>query len=410
MVRSLPATELDLCSEQLWPSFDRPHYLVTDRASPTAGWNEIERHRAFGRRGKVDMILPLRRLAAARALTAYPGLRPLRRRLTRFALAAGIVTGLAGSSRIVALLTDGAASNDITVMQQLQLALTEDISAAMHVRRSANRKALLQVVDRRGDTLGFAKLARNTVSASGIRSEIDALIDMDGGSPTVRVPRVLLSGESKGFPFVFTEPLPPGIRGSSPSVADTPSISEFAAISPVHRWGSAGQTGHIARLHARLASLVTTSSPSPLLTTLGLLLEMVRSAEDTMPIAKWAHGDFAFWNTGRSRDGTLWCWDFENVEPDALAGLDVLHWHASRRRTGSGPTGVADREGILCDSAGHLTAFGIGSPSARALLYRTYVIDIAIRTLETAADDGWQHVWAQPDDVESLVRRACAPE
>lgn|GEM_PF-3573697 len=406
----LPADELQLCSEQLWPQFDRQGYRVIASANTPAGWIEVERHRAFGRRNRIDMILPVDRLPAARALSAYPGLRPFRRRMGRLALAAGLVTGLVGPVRSLALISADSDTGTRTVMQQLREALSKDISAAMHVRRAANRKALLQVVDDRGNTLGFAKLARNDVSLTGIRNEIDALTELDGGSGTVRTPRVLLSGESGGFPFVFSEPLPSSIRGCTTSIADTPTIAEFADLAPVRRWGSAGHTGHVKRLRARLRVLPGASGPSALITALGELLAMIDREEERMPIAKWSHGDFAFWNTGRARDGTLWCWDFENVEIDALAGLDVLHWHASRRRVSRGPDGVGDRVGILSDSADLLAAFGVGSAASRALLYRTYIADIGMRTLETAYADGWQNVWARPDELEHLVRRAWAAD
>jgi len=350
------------------------------------------------------MILPLRRGVAMRAMMAYAGLRPLKTRLGRLLLAGLVGVGLPLPARRIVLeeSAPGGRSPD-TIVRQLRERLGREIDVAMHLRRTANRKALLQVMSMEGETLGFAKLARNEVTAAGIRVETSVLSEFDGGSGLVRTPRVLASGECNGLPFVMTEPLPASIRAVPMTREGAPSASEFAAVSPVTGAAAPAETGHIRRMRERLVGLRAEGLDGLSLDLVAELLDDIRRFADPMPVAKRWHGDFAYWNVGRSPDGTLWCWDFENVEPDALAGLDVIHWHASRRRSESGVIGVADRDGILSDSAKTLRAFAITSPPELHVLYQTYLAEIALRTLEMAAADGWGRVWTSESELAGLI-------
>lgn len=238
-----------------------------------------------------------------------------------------------------------------------------------------------------------------------MRNEIAVLEVLDGGTGCVKSPRVLLKGEVGGFPYVVTEPLPHEIRAVTASLSETPLITELAAMAPVSRWSRPAETGHIQSLRVRAQNLVGTSQ-TEFLGLLEDLLSTVEVGEVELPVAERFHGDFAFWNVGRTPDGTLWCWDFEGTESDALAGLDIVHWHASRRRHQNGPEGLLDRSGILADAAGVLRAFGAGSRDAHLAIYRTYIAEIVIRTLEAAATDGWLRVWCRPHELRGIVNAA----
>lgn len=401
------ASELALVGEQLWPSSTPPNSRVVEPAGATPGWIEVERHRVVGRKNRMDQVLPLRASTAARSLLAYARLRPLRPRIARITLATAVLLGVGIARRTIALevRADAATEND-TVLRQLRKTFGDQISASMHVRRTANRKALLQLVDRRGLTVGFAKLARSEVTSTGIRNETRVLQQLDGGSSTVRTPRVLAAGECGPFPYVVTEPLPLHIRAVSAALADTPSIDEFVAVAPLSRHAAPAATQHVLAMRARMAQLREAAAVQPLLEGLDQLLAAIERYEEPMPVAKWWHGDFAFWNVGRTPDGRLWCWDFENVEHDALAGLDVVHWHASRRRDRRGPDGVGERKGILSDSLPVLHALGLAAPAKLNVLFDTYIAEIALRTLETAATDGWSRTWTSSAALASLMRNS----
>lgn len=413
----LSATEIRLVAEQMWPGLAEPCFRAVAGTVASPGWEMVERHAVMGWKGRIDLIVPDSRAAAARALSSYARLRPMRRRIGRRLLAAGISAGAVRPLGTVGLEkqaggptpVDDATGNAIeTTVHQLRAAFGEEITVAMHVRRSANRKALLQVLDRRGATLGFAKIARDAVSSAGIVNETTALEVLDGGTSTVRVPRVLLKGRSGRYPFVVTEPLPEDIRRIGPALVDTPSISEFTEICRVARWGPPRESCHVERLRERTQNLAKSADAARAHRSLDDLLQAIEGTDNEMPIGRWWHGDFAFWNSGRSRDGQLWCWDFENVEYDALAGLDAIHWHASRRRIVRGAAGVSEREGILADAAPLLQALGEGRAMAHRALYRVYIAEIAARTLEMAAADGWSRVWCTPKAIERVITVALA--
>lgn len=400
-------SEIALVAEQLWPSLTAPDFRAVEPSTPAAEWVEVERHRVAGRNKRIDLVLPRSPFAAARSLTAYARLRSPRLRAKRAAVALTVLITAPFSRRAISLEVRSTSDASVdTVLHQLRATLGSDISVTMPVRRAANRKALLQLVDPRGNTVGFAKLARNEVSAEGIRNETAVLGQLDGGSPEVRTPHVLTAGECGPYPYLVTEPLPRNIRAVTPALDQTPSIAEFTAIAPIARVARASETGHVARMRARAAKLHDASDARPLLGVLDQLLRAVERSEDPMPVGHWWHGDFAFWNVGRTPDGVLWCWDFENVDDDALAGLDVLHWHASRRRETRGADGVGDRQGILADSMPILHALGVGEGAPTNVLFQAYIAEIVLRTLETVALDGWSRTWTHAEQLERLATGA----
>lgn len=404
----VPVSELALVAEQLWPGLGGPDLRVSAGRSGDSAWVPIERHGLALWRGRAGMVLPEDRRIAARSLAHYARLRPRRRRLIRRVWTALIASGVRGLWGSIALeARNGShAIHTRTVVRDLreQWGATE-CSVAMSVRRTANRKALLQVVDGAGDTIGFAKLGWNEISSCGIRAEREALDQLDGGSESFRVPRVLRESEVNGFPYLLVEPLPDEIRRVGVDSREPPSSSEFAEISPTVRWARPGETAHVRRLVERISVLGDTLGASGGVTELGSLLGDVVSDARLMPVvARW-HGDFAFWNVGRTPDGILWCWDFENSENDALLGLDVMHWHASRLRRLSGPLGLADATALRREAESDLRDCGLDEDQ-RVMVHRIYIAEIAARGLEMAASDGWDSVWATPGEIEQIARSA----
>lgn len=409
-IASVPLTgdaELNLVAEQLWPGLDGSDHRVTGTMAPDPDWVDVERHRVLGLRGRVMLIVPHAPGAASRAVQAYAALRPWKQRAARVALGAALRMP-APRQRTIALQrrAGSPAEPQGTVLEHLRDAFGADIDILLPVRRGANRKALVQIVDPRGATLGYAKVARDEVSARGIETEVEVLARLDGSAGSVRVPRLLLSGHCRSLPFLVTEPLPGAIRGVGRGVSVTPSPLEFGALSPVARRGAPDQSGHIQRMRQRIDALH--GGPPSLVQALRSLHALLAASERELPIVAFSHGDLAFWNVGREHDGVLWVWDFENVEVDTLAGLDAVHWHASRRRVTDGPAGVADRDGILSDARSTLRAFGI-SAIDEVTVYRAYIADIVLRTAQIGEADGWTQAWTSPRELERLVRTAIWP-
>lgn len=393
----LPAADLELVAEQVWPSYVSGDYRVLGSESPPTGWFPVERFSVLGRGKRVSLILPCERSVAARGLKAHPGLRSMPRRAGRIVLALGLASRLIRVRRTITLYSQGAEIPP-TVLSQIGHELQIAPAAVMRVRRSANRKALMQILDVNGRTVGYAKIARDARTAAGIQTETRMLQQLAGGTKAVRTPKVILTGELGGLPYLVTEPLPRTLRGMRPG-GPPPSIEEFAELMPVSRWAPPARTRHFRGLETR-AQMVTSRGLGP-----GIddLLQGVRNIGETLPVTSRFHGDFAFWNLGRSSDGRLWCWDFEDATDDALAGMDIVHWHASTRRRSHGAAGLLDFAGILNDAAEALRAVGIGSVRARAALMHTYIAEIALRTLEVVASSGWAGAWCTRNELDLLI-------
>lgn len=404
---SLCEADLALIAEQIWPGLDGPDLRVVGVPGDDPQWSLLEAHRVLLWRGVAGMVLPSGRRAASRCLVEHARLRPTHRRIERSIWGALVGLGAPGTRGAIGLEVRGDAlpRSPRTVVQVLRDELgRDDLAVAMAVRRTANRKAVLQVVDSSGATLGFAKLGWNEISSRGVHAESNALRQRRGGVDSLRTPRVLLDGKANGFPFVLMEPLPSKLRRIGVNSSEGPSAQEFAAVAPVTRHDIPANTGHIRRLRKRLSALDCVErfeSYSALLA----LLEVVEQESCLMPVGAGWHGDFAYWNVGRAPDGTLWCWDFENAEEDALVGLDVLHWHASRLRTLSGPAGLSDGLRVRRDGALDLHALGLDEHQIK-VVHRLYVVEIVARTLEMVATDGWDAVWASPGELDQVARSA----
>lgn len=403
----IPAAELALIAEQLWPGISGSDVRVTASASRDPQWVVIERHSIAVWRGRVGMLLPKRRLTAARALLQYGRLRPKSRWFLRVIWALIICIGPSGLRGTIALeARRGSSANEVTTVMRdvADRRGAQPVSALMSVRRTANRKALLQVVDGKGGTIGFVKASWNANSADGVRAEIEALCLLRGGSGMVRVPKVLHEASVNGFPYVFIEALPGNIGRSPTGPGGMPSPDERSSFAPVVRWAPPGETAHVKNLMARVIRLSALVEADVVNRARQMLESIAREARSMPVVALW-HGDLSFWNTGRTPDGTFWCWDFENSEGDALEGLDILHWHASELRKGDGAKAFTDPERLRKAAEADLQTAGLGKWE-QDVIHRVYLTEIIVRALEVATCDGWEAVWATPAEIASIAENA----
>lgn len=395
------ASELALVAEQLWPGLGDDGYRVLAEPSGDPEWRVLEQHWVVWWRGRAVMVLPLERRAASRCLSKYSRLRSPQRGMERRLWAAFVALGaprLRGS--IILEARQGVADTEAcTVLSVLREVLgRSDLDFAMSVRRTANRKALLHLVGAGGATVGFAKLAWNEISSRGVLAEAQALGKRNGGTDLLRTPRVLLESETNGYPFVLLEPLPEDVRRMGVQASEQPSRDELVAIAPVVRRAAASETAHFRQLRERLRML-----GGPQLEGVADLLAVIESANQPVPVVSQWHGDFAYWNAGRTSDGTLWCWDFENAGTDVPLGLDVLHWHASQLRTLRGAVGLSDARALRHAAVGQLEALGVDDENL-GVIHRVYILETIVRALEMATSDGWATVWATPTELSCMAR------
>ncbi|MBT0992900.1 hypothetical protein KIN34_01160 [Cellulomonas sp. DKR-3] len=405
-------TALDALVRQLWaPWVDEGAARVVvsrslsggpDRREAGDGWRTRERYWAAPDARAATMLVPAvgpRRTAAL--LKAYGGLRDPRTAAVRASLASAARCGLpAGLDRVDVQVREGA---DVALpLDRLRSALHRpDAVPAIGVRRGANAKPTLQLFGAGGEPVAFAKLAWDEQSTRYVETERTTLEELAG---TPGVAAVLASGEIEGRPYVALAPLPPDARRVR-SAAAGPSAPELARLAPAVRRGHAGGTEHLRGLDERLGRHDEQDRADlELRRATRSLLEAVFADRTELPVAARWHGDLVPWNVARAGDGVLWVWDWETCEPDAVVGLDALHWftHAPRR---PGPGELATRlRSAAQDATGTLLALGCGR-RARELVLAVYALVLAERGMALArARGGWGAVLVQSGDLLEAVR------
>jgi len=396
--RRLRGADLTLIAQQLWPGLEGPDFLASTGPAP-AGWVPLEEYAVATWRGRAIMVLPSGPALAARALTDYALLRPRSRRLLRRAWAGALSMGLP-TARVALHARRGSEGRTALAHAAGALGRAGAVTAAMSVRRTANRKALLHLLTDEGKTVGFAKLAWNPATAQAVTAETRALAAFasDEAAPHPRMPGVLAAGEANGFPYLLTTPLPPRIRRANPA----PTLAEYAAVAGPVRTGRATSSAHVRALRSRLDGLLGAGEAQHAAGAVGALLARIEEADLLVPIGTRWHGDFSPWNAGRDEAGRLWLWDLENSHPDALFGLDIVHWHASVLRAAAGLEGILGPPGVEAAARDQLAAAGLDEPQRR-LLHAVYRAEIALRALEAGRSDGWGAVWVTPEEVRQIA-------
>ncbi len=394
---------LALLVEQLWqPAVTAGRARVVLDPDRGTAWRTVERYRVLPGPARARLLLPAgSRALAVRALTNYRGLRPARvnvgRALTGVALAAGVPLArhtLAVQRRV-----------DVGAPLPLELLATRlglpVVHASLGVRTGANRKATLQLLDDVGTPVGYAKFGWSPASSALVRTETAALRELHPGT-AARAPAVLAEGTWEQLPYLVTAPLPVDSRRIAPG-DPPPSPQEVAALSPVVRRARPSESGQLAGLRVRLS--VTGDAAAGVQRRAAALVHRIARTPEVLPVAARWHGDLTPWNTARDADGTLWVWDWENAEPDAVAGLDSLHWALSDRRERGERVAGATLRAALDDAHLHLAAVGL-SPTGRALVAALYAAVVTERACALARDDGWGRLWISREQLEDLLRAA----
>ncbi len=278
------------------------------------------------------------------------------------------------------------------------------LSAAIGIRLGDNRKPTLQLFDGGGRAAGYAKLAWNETSREYIHTEEAALLAVADQKSVTRVPRLLGSGKWDGFPYLITAPLPEKVRAVRGNVG-LPTPAEMFALTPVERIGTVSSTTHFQGLVERLAGLED-GGQGALRAAAVATQRLVLARDAVLPITRRWHGDLVPWNTAREPGGQLWCWDWESAEPDAVAGLDALHWAISVRREAGTGTVAGNLLLALQDSKPYLLAAGV-SPSAQGDLAAVYALVVVERAWTLAVHNGgWPSSWISPEELLDVLAAA----
>jgi len=179
----------------------------------------------------------------------------------------------------------------------------------------ANRKPVMQLHDRHGRTVAFAKVAWNDLTRALLAREHAALTHLASRTTTgFQCPRVLGSGSFGDAEWLALGPVGVSKR-SAPSDA-----ASFAVAREIERtadeWnGAVGANPFVQRLAAAATGLAT-SAP--------IVADLAAASESSDLVLRAAHGDFVPWNTLTGTPAPA-VWDWERYEQQAPAGYDRFH-------------------------------------------------------------------------------------
>jgi hypothetical protein len=364
------------------PSARRPRLIVPSGRRPSAA-----AVRRYGEPGSVAAWAASRTLALALAAGgASVGLGG------RLRISAGPGTGYPGSG-------DPATG---TIEAYLRSVLGYEVLISTHLGAArANRKPVLQLLTRRGETAGFAKVSVNPLTRDLIRAERAALDTLTAASlSALTVPRVLHHGQWQGREVLVMNALPVWRRRQALRPGRlTAAMTELAAVGGRSRGPLAG-CDYVDRLRSRLAD----APAGPDRAALGDAVDALIAVGPELSFGAW-HGDWTGWNMASTADGLL-VWDWERFAPGVPVGFDPLHYRLQsdvvrRRRPPAEAAGACVRDAAAC-----LAPFGVPAGEAR-LVAVLYLAELSARYLadrqaEAGARLGRPGTWLIPAIEEAV--------
>lgn len=291
---------------------------------------------------------------------------------------------------------------DPGVEDHLGRILGQPVLVSMHIGPPrANRKPVLQVLDRRGEVLGFVKVGTGPLTDRLLDTEAEALTALAKASFTsVMVPTLIRHERWRDVDLLVQSPLP--VRGTH-----APSAAQLSAAM-VEVADSAGVVDVAAGSCAYLATLVTELDElGPDGAALASDLRALIAADPAQPVSIGAwHGDWTPWNCSATPDGRLLLWDWERHQDAVPRGLDAMHHHL-QGGLGARPARTADATDLVAVAPDLLRPFGLDAEQSR-LVAVVYLADIARRYLadgQAAAGGrrGQVGVWIVPAVHEAVA-------
>ena len=386
---------LQWLSAILWPGGgaglrpDRRHGL-TSANSPFAVGGDGDRRRVGDRwwgwptAAEAELLIPATSIAAARtAVRRYHDGFTLGRRARSWSAELLMRVPKLASKTLDGRLVVAAGSSDKGLLTDLVSTLAplgpiddvDDLHVAITLARpKSNRKPVLQLIDRNGACIGWAKIGWNDWTTALVANEADWL-DRAARSP-IAAPRMLGRQQLGGHLVVVssgvvggrrprrvsTEPPPPDLFHS---ITDVGTRSR-ARLTDTPWW----QTVEAVRSHATEAEARA----------IDRVVDDVGTAE--LDIGAW-HGDLTPWNI-MSSAGTTHVIDWEFAADGAPFGFDLCHFHT---QVGAEMKGMSTSEAL--DRSARLSPQGLArlgvNPHNQINVYRLYLVELIRRTLALRA-------------------------
>jgi hypothetical protein len=282
-------------------------------------------------------LLPSERSVASAMCLAHNGLRSPRRRIARRLTAAGIRLGAATLlGRRLDEETQEAHGIRAGLLEELSQRMGTEIRVGIGLGRlDSYWKPVVQIFDRRGRDLAFAKVGWTPLTRELVTNEARMLDHLDGGRGAVISPRLLHSFSHGELQVAVTAPLPDGARRWPPE--DLPAVPDALVA-----LGERG-TEDLAQLPwwQEVEDRVNQGAAPAGVPALVELLEEVGSRLGGRELqVGLQHGDWVPWNLARlEHEPRPVAWDWEYGRLRAPVGLDILHgaYQSERLLRGASP-------------------------------------------------------------------------
>lgn len=377
--------------ERVWhPSADGTSPVaVTTGGPPPPGHVTVETYAVVPHPARARFLLPLdTRRAAVASVWKYHSMKGPKTQAAAVTLAAALRTGAFHRlfpHRLVVSVDRRLPIDEYEqwlILRHLARELDgPPLLAGMAVRRmNPNAKPTLQLFDASGTPRAYAKLGWSDATREMIRTETDALIELDGRLETLIVPRLLGKGSWGDTTYSVASPLPEGLRRWTREPLAAPQVNLEVARSAAVTESTLAASSYRRRL---LRDLDTTARGAPEAShVLGAWLNRLEQDRTPLTFGRW-HGDWVPWNLGQLRSRPA-AWDWEHSAADAPIGFDLLHWHCHQKLASTDlPAAVA----VIDKVSGQLAAFGV-PPESQGLVVSLYLLEIFVRNSKLAVGGG----------------------
>jgi hypothetical protein len=379
--------------ELLWPD---PARAETASRPPAGARHDLSMIVLPGLR-RPRLLVPDDRRPAAAAVRRYGEPGSARSAAATRALSLALATGLGSRvlrDRVLVSVPSGAE----TIESRLSSLLGQRVAISVHLGAArANRKPVLQLLTAAAETVGFAKVGINPLTAQLVSAEHAALGTLgEAGLRELRVPAVLARDRWKELEILVLSALP--VWEKRTPLRPGRLAAAMAEVSGVGglRASALAASEYLARLLARL-DRAGDGAEQPALRALLSELTGIAGGE-TLSFGSW-HGDWTPWNMASTGSGLL-VWDWERFATPAPVGFDALHHWLQVEVVGNRRDPAASAAACADHAPALLEPFGVTAPQARlsALLY---LADLSVRYLadrqeQAGAELGAPRRWLLP--------------
>jgi hypothetical protein len=323
------------------------------------------------------LLVPAERRPAAAAVRRYGEPGSVRSAVATRALAAALASGV-GPRLLRGRLTVRVPPGTQTIESRLNQTLGRQVLVSVHLGAPrANRKPVLQLLTEAGETIGFAKVGINALTASLVRDEHAALDRLHAtGLRYLSAPQVLGRDSWNDLEILVLSPLAVWRRRTPPQPgALQRAMSEIASVAGLTDSAMAASE-YWRRLSARLDAAGDGTEHAALKSALASLDNLAGAA--TLRFGSW-HGDWTPWNMASTTEGLL-VWDWERFTTPAPTGFDALHCWLQAEVIGNKAEPAEAARACVRRAPELLEPFGVGGQEAR-LTALLYLADLSIRYL-----------------------------